>query len=443
MKLTATGVPTVVPHCLQVEIIGCHSFPRSSVGMPPPTFCVRIVPGRTDAERRRRHSHAERGNERMDVAAPNSPHEPRTSPPPDRQGVRFAAELRVGVLEEDRPVLAAHRVLAGADVVAERAVDEGVDLGHAPGVEPPRAEQAVDGFGRLEDLELPLGVGPGVLDGVGEEDGPGGDQGDQAVLIEGEPLGLVVEVLELGVEPVRVAGVDPLDRLADLGPARGRAAAAGLVRDHQRDPLVERGGDDRRLAHPRPADDGDPAAVDVLVGHEVIDGTRQPPRPGGDRPPVVRARLRLAGLEVVGEDPVDDALVVGGDVAAVVRRQRVPPADHVVDRPDVDLRAPAGVGRPVVLDARAQDRAATPPAARPSGRGPPCDCPGSSTPRKAGAGPFRAFGTTSSRWILGTSGGPRVIVTSFRVALPSRKPRSSRATANVSPSGRGGIWPYM
>ena len=54
----------------------------------------------------------------------------------------------------------------------------------------------------------------------------------------------------------------------------------------------------------------------------------------------------------MGEDPVGEPRVVGGDVAAVERRQGVTPANDFINRPDIDLSAPAGVGRAVVLDAR-------------------------------------------------------------------------------------------
>ena len=73
-------------------------------------------------------------------------------------------------------------------------------------------------------------------------------QRDEAVLVEGEPIGAVVEALELVVEPVGEFLVDLRDGLADRPPARRRAAAARLVRDHQRDPLIEGAGQqgDRR-----------------------------------------------------------------------------------------------------------------------------------------------------------------------------------------------------
>src|SRR4051794_23119137 len=40
------------------------------------------------------------------------------------------SQVRVGILEKHRPVLTAHRVFTGADVIPERAVDECVGLRH-------------------------------------------------------------------------------------------------------------------------------------------------------------------------------------------------------------------------------------------------------------------------------------------------------------------------
>src|SRR5262249_24914616 len=154
-----------------------------------------------------------------------------------------------------------------------------------------------------------------------------------------------------GVEPVGEAVVDLLDRFADLPPARRRAAATGLVRNCQRDPLVEGGGDDRRLPQPGMADDGDPAFVDVFIDHQGVDGALYVPGPGGDHAPVMRARRRLTRLEVVWENAVREAGMIGSDVAAVGGGQGVPATHDLVGRPDVALLTAAGVGRAVILSA--------------------------------------------------------------------------------------------
>ena len=93
---------------------------------------------------------------------------------------------------------------------------------------------------------MPRGVGPCVLLGVTEQHGPRRHQGDEAILVERQAVGVLVELLERRIEPVRKAVIDLLDRLADGAAARRRAAAAGLVRDRQGDALVERGSEQGR-----------------------------------------------------------------------------------------------------------------------------------------------------------------------------------------------------
>src|SRR3954470_11862645 len=106
------------------------------------------------------------------------------------------AEAKVGVVHKDGPILAADRVGAGAHVEREGGVGEGVEGRDLLDGEALRAEEAVDGIGPLEDPELAGGVGAGVPDGVAEQEGPGGDQGRQAILVEGELLRLGAELRE-------------------------------------------------------------------------------------------------------------------------------------------------------------------------------------------------------------------------------------------------------
>src|SRR5262245_33228884 len=105
------------------------------------------------------------------------------------------------------------------------------------------------------------------------------------MLVERQPLGLFVEVIEAFVEPVREAGVDACHRRAPLvaegGPARPGTAAAGLVRDTQRRTLIESAAEQRRLAESRMADNDDPLRIELLHGFEIIDDAREAPRPGG------------------------------------------------------------------------------------------------------------------------------------------------------------------
>ena len=58
--------------------------------------------------------------------------------------------MLVGELEPDLPVLPAHRMLAGPDVVAQRTVDELVHRREALRLQAAGAKEAVDGVGGLQ-----------------------------------------------------------------------------------------------------------------------------------------------------------------------------------------------------------------------------------------------------------------------------------------------------
>ena len=117
-----------------------------------------------------------------------------------------------------------------------------VEFRQLPAVEPLRAQQTIDRIGRLQNAKLALRIGPGVFLGVRKEHRPRRTQCHQAILVEGQALDLIVEFLEFVAEPVRKTIVDLLDLFPHVVPAGGRPAAAGLVRNDQRDPLVERAG---------------------------------------------------------------------------------------------------------------------------------------------------------------------------------------------------------
>src|SRR5262245_17450271 len=88
------------------------------------------------------------------------------------------------------------------------------------------------------------------------------------MLIEWQLRGIVVELLEIAAEPVRERRVDPLDRFGPrVARATGsRAAAAGLQGNNQGDPLIERSGQQGRLAVARMSDDGNTAGIDIVPG---------------------------------------------------------------------------------------------------------------------------------------------------------------------------------
>jgi hypothetical protein len=116
-------------------------------------------------------------------------------------------------------------MLARANVITEPAIEQLAGRRHLAGAQAAHTEQAIDRIGGLQHLKLPGGVGPGILRGVGQQHRPRRAQGDETVLIEWQLIGLVVELLEGGVEPVREAFVDLLDRLADLFKATMAAVA--------------------------------------------------------------------------------------------------------------------------------------------------------------------------------------------------------------------------
>src|SRR5258707_1344355 len=64
------------------------------------------------------------------------------------------AQVLVREVEENLPVLLGHRMHAGPDVVAEGAGDQLARLRHLLRLQAAGAEEAVDGVGRLEHLEL-------------------------------------------------------------------------------------------------------------------------------------------------------------------------------------------------------------------------------------------------------------------------------------------------
>src|SRR5262249_35474552 len=155
-------------------------------------------------------------------------------------------------------------------------------------------------------------------------------------------IGLVVEFLESAVEPVRKIAVDLLDRFANFTATGGSAAATGLVRDRQGDAVIKRGGQERGLAEPRMANDGNALGVDVLVSQKVIDAAMQAPGPGGDGGPVIRAAL--GGLIAESQKQrVLGVFLVGRDVVMVKRRQGVATVDDLIHSPGIEVFDDSGV----------------------------------------------------------------------------------------------------
>src|SRR5262245_17951439 len=130
------------------------------------------------------------------------------------------AEMFVREIEEDLPITGGHRVFARANVVTERTVDEASRFRLFFCVKAACTKKTIDRVSRLQHFELAIGIGPGVFDGVGQQHRTRRAQRNETMLVKREEAGLLVELLELRIEPVREARVNSLDRFADLAAAR-------------------------------------------------------------------------------------------------------------------------------------------------------------------------------------------------------------------------------
>src|SRR5579862_4151634 len=81
------------------------------------------------------------------------------------------SQMLVREVQEVLPVLLGHGVFAGADEIAEVAIDQGVEGGQGGGGEALDTEETIDLVGGAEHVEGAFGIGPGVLDGRAEQDG--------------------------------------------------------------------------------------------------------------------------------------------------------------------------------------------------------------------------------------------------------------------------------
>src|SRR5204862_2719960 len=148
-------------------------------------------------------------------------------------------------------------------------------------------------------------------------------QGDQLVGVDGEVAGgeRAAVLDEIAGHPVVYAGPgEVLDPLAEVSTVQLRPALTRRADQADREARVVRHRHQRRLAVAREALDTDLLRVHRLVGLEVVERPARAPRPGAQRPPVVR----LARLALVAQ--ADDALgearaVVGLDAARVDDRK--------------------------------------------------------------------------------------------------------------------------
>src|SRR6185437_10456009 len=182
------------------------------------------------------------------------------------------SKMFVSEVEENPPVVFGHRMFARADIISKRAIDQLSDLGHLSRIQATGLEQAIDGLRSLEHFKLTRWIRPGVFSRVRQKNRTRSTQSNQGVLIERQFVRLLVEILELGIEPMRKMVVDLLHRFADFAPTWRRAAAAGLERYRQCDSLVKRRRDQGRFAVARVSHDCDFFRVDRLVGYQVVHG---------------------------------------------------------------------------------------------------------------------------------------------------------------------------
>src|SRR5262245_8605246 len=111
-------------------------------------------------------------------------------------------------------------MFARTDVITERAVDQAPGFGFLFRVQSARTEQAINRISGLQHFKLAIRIGPSVFDSVWQQHRTRRAQRDQAMLVERQEAGLLVELFEFRIEPVWEARVNSLDRFADLSAAR-------------------------------------------------------------------------------------------------------------------------------------------------------------------------------------------------------------------------------
>src|SRR5947209_8796665 len=93
------------------------------------------------------------------------------------------AEVSVGKIQEHLPIFTRRRMSAGPDVVAERAADQLAGTRENLGPKAAGPEQGVHRFGGQEHFKLTRRIGPRVLFGIAEQQGPRRDECGEAVLV--------------------------------------------------------------------------------------------------------------------------------------------------------------------------------------------------------------------------------------------------------------------
>src|SRR6266581_3931473 len=204
-----------------------------------------------------------------------------------RNSLRFSP-LFIGKIHEHFPIVRRHGVLSLTDVIAETVAGQSVQRGHGRDVEAFYTEETINRIGGLKHFELAGGIGPLIPFGCAEKDRAGRTKGYQAILVNGQPVWLIIEFFEFRIEPVRKPIVNRLNRFAVGTPARGAATAAGLVREGNRDTVVEGGCEECCLAVARMSDHRDSMRIYIRISDEIVHAAMETPGPGGDRATICR-----------------------------------------------------------------------------------------------------------------------------------------------------------
>ena len=144
---------------------------------------------------------------------------------------------------------------------------------------------AIEGKGALGALQAvpgSLGVCPEIIPGAGHIKLPGGNGGQQQVLVHRQGIFLAAVFGVFRAEPVGEYRVDGLDRFPVIAAAQACAGVSGVVGDHQPDPLIVGTGPDGGLAQTGMAHHGNMPGINGAVLHHIIHRPHQAKGPGAD-----------------------------------------------------------------------------------------------------------------------------------------------------------------
>lgn len=137
-------------------------------------------------------------------------------------------------------------------------------------------------------------------------DGPRANQGGQHMVVKGQLVDVVHVAVEVWREPdilannlLCVLDTIPVRVLPSLNTPAARTPRAGLLRKRERNPRLQRTGDESALAVARAARHSDAGRVDARLRLGQLQGVHDAgdtPRPGGQRTGTVRAPVQVVEL---------------------------------------------------------------------------------------------------------------------------------------------------